>query len=52
MQEIGANDTVKEVVLKEAVTKEVADEVDASIAQHIHHLSKTSRKKLTILARS
>ena len=50
MQAIGSNDAAKEVVLNEAVTKDVANKVNASIAQHIHHLSKTSRKKLKILA--
>ena len=43
MQATGAKDVAEEVVLEEAVTKDVADEADASTAQNINHLSETSR---------
>ena len=46
VQAIGAKDAAKEVVPEEAVTKDMADEVDkvgASTAQHINHLSEALR---------
>ena len=38
------------VVPEEAVTKDMADEADASTAHHTHHQSGTSRDKWSILA--
>ena len=40
-----------EVVPEEAVTKDVVDEADVSIAQHTNHQSGTSREKWRVLAR-
>ena len=37
IQLMGNEYAVKEVVPKEAVTKDVVEEADASIAQHTHH---------------
>ena len=43
VQATGAKDASKEVVPEEVVTKDMVDEADASTAQHIHHLSESSR---------
>ena len=47
----GDEDATKEVVLEEAVTKNVADKAKASTASHTHHELGTSRDKWMILAR-
>ena len=52
MQETGGKDVAEEVVGKEAVIKDETGEADASTDHYIHHISKTSRDKLMILARS
>ena len=36
-------DAAEEIVQDEVVTKDISDEADASIAQHTHHRSETSR---------
>ena len=41
----------EEVVLEEADTKYVAEELDASTAHNTHNRSETSREKWRILAR-
>ena len=51
IQATGDEDAAKEVKPEEAVTKNVAEEVDTSTAQHTHHRSETSREKWRILAR-
>ena len=50
VQATGDEDAAKEVILGEAVTKDVAEEADASTAHNTHHQSGTSREKWRILA--
>ena len=47
----GDEDATEEVVSEEAVTKDVADEADASTAQNTHNKSETSREKRRIFLR-
>ena len=51
VQATGDENAAEEVVTEEAVTKDVADEAEASTAHHTHHQSGTSRDKWNILAR-
>ena len=51
IQETGDGYAAKEVVPEEAVTKELAEEADASTAQNKHHESESSRDEWRILAR-
>ena len=50
IQSMGVEDAAKEVVPEEAVTKDVADEAEASTAQNTHNQSGTSRGKWRIFA--
>ena len=52
VQATGAEDASKEVVPEEVVTKDMEDKANSSTAQNKHHISKTSREKLMILAQS
>ena len=47
-----AEDAGKEVVTEEAVTKDVADNVDNSTAPHTHHQPETTRDNWTLLVQS
>ena len=47
----GDKDTAKEVVPEEADTKDMAEEADASTADHTHHRSEISRDNWRILVR-
>ena len=51
IQVMGDKGADEEVVPEEAVTKDAAEEADASTAHHTQHRSETSRRKWRILAR-
>ena len=52
MRLMGADDAADEVIDEEAVIKDAAGKVDTFTTHYTHHSSKTSSKKLEILAQS
>ena len=51
IQATGDEEADEGVVPEDVVTKDVAEEAEASTAQNTHHRSETSREKWRILAR-
>ena len=51
IQATGDEDTAEEIVPEETVTKDVADETDASTTQHTHNQPEILWEKWRVLAR-